>query len=122
MWADVKHADHASDEVADGFEVDAPDAPGAVDQQHDVGLRCGLTLIVCRETARVSETPGTPQTPESVRSDLNEPLEMKNVCGESVKKVRGNLVWIRQERERSEDQDYITKSQFIPQNVLQSIM
>lgn len=84
MWADVEHADHASDEVADGFEVDAPDAPGAVDQQHDVGLRCGLTLIVCRETARVSETPGTPQTPESVRSDGNE----KCVWGKCEKSER----------------------------------
>lgn len=36
---DVEHADRASDEVADGFEVHAADAPGAVDQQHHVGLR-----------------------------------------------------------------------------------
>lgn len=50
--ADIKHADHASDEVADGFEVDATDTPGAVDQQHNVGLGCGLTLSVCEETMK----------------------------------------------------------------------
>lgn len=64
--ADFEHADHASDEVADGFEVHAADAPGAVDQQHDVGLCCGLTLSVCRETrmgrGAVSETAGSPPT------------------------------------------------------------
>lgn len=38
VGADVEHADRAGDEVADGFEVHAADAPGAVDQQHDVGL------------------------------------------------------------------------------------
>lgn len=64
--SDVKHADHARDEVADGFEVDATDAPGAVDQQHHVGLRCGLTLCVCREAVTeggraVRETSSTPQ-------------------------------------------------------------
>lgn len=30
VGADVEHADHAGDEVADGFEVDASDAPGTV--------------------------------------------------------------------------------------------
>lgn len=47
--SDVKHADSASNEVADGFEVHAADAPGAVHQQNDVRLCLGPTLSVCRD-------------------------------------------------------------------------
>lgn len=46
VGSDVEDADHAGDEGADGFEIDAPDAPGSVHQQHDVGLGRGLTLRV----------------------------------------------------------------------------
>lgn len=49
FWADVKHADCARDEVADGFEVQAADAPGAVHQQNDVCLRICFTARVCRD-------------------------------------------------------------------------
>lgn len=52
--ADVEHADGASDEVADGFEVNASDAPGAVHQQNDVRLGAGLTASVCRRGQSVN--------------------------------------------------------------------
>lgn len=42
-----------SDEVADGLEIDLANAPGAIKQQHDVGLRCSVTLSVCTETVVV---------------------------------------------------------------------
>lgn len=131
--ADVEHADHAANEVADGFEVDAADAPGAVDQQHEVGLRCGLTLSVCGETVRrrkrkgrVSETPGTPQTPTtSVRSLLHELFEV-SVCGEKCgKKGERKLCgYIREEREvRSTAQDSHSHKwkMFTQHNVLQAL-
>lgn len=51
LGADVEDADHASDEAPDGFEVDAADAPGSIDQQHNVGLGCGLAPRGCVETA-----------------------------------------------------------------------
>lgn len=68
VGTNVKHADGASDEVADGFEVHAADAPGAVHHQDDVRLSIGLTLSVCRDVGgtvskrsvkRVKETPLT---------------------------------------------------------------
>lgn len=42
VGADVKDSHHARDESADGLKVKAADAPGAVHQQHDVGLGLGL--------------------------------------------------------------------------------
>lgn len=42
-----------SNEVADGLEIDLANAPGAIKQQHDVGLRCSVTLSVCTETVVV---------------------------------------------------------------------
>lgn len=47
VWADVKHFHHTRDERTDGLEVEASDAPGAVHQQHDVGLRLGLARHAC---------------------------------------------------------------------------
>lgn len=91
--ADVEHADRASDEVADGFEVHAADAPGAVDQQHYVGLRWGLTLNVCREMVgrgeAVSERAGTPPASECPPSFVWSVWDERVKCG---KKGRGSFV------------------------------
>ena len=43
LGPDVEHPDHTGDEGSDGFEVETSDTPGAVHQDHDVGLSLGLT-------------------------------------------------------------------------------
>lgn len=53
--ADIKDADHASDEVSNGFEVETADTPRAVHQQHKVGLGCAFTLSVCGRGVDISE-------------------------------------------------------------------
>lgn len=45
--ADVEHSHHPRDERTEGPEVHAPDAPGPVHQQHDIGLRFGLARHAC---------------------------------------------------------------------------
>lgn len=45
--ADVEHSHHPGDERTEGPEVEAPDAPGPVHQQHDIGLRFGLARHAC---------------------------------------------------------------------------
>lgn len=116
VGADVEHADHAADEVADGFEVHAADAPGAVDQQHDVGLGCGLTLELCGEMAGGAGG-------EAVRKRTGA-HPRKNKRGRSLqvetcwKKVRGGFT----EKMRAEEQRKLSQhnhKRFIQQHVLQ---
>lgn len=45
--ADVEHSHHPGDERTEGPEVEAPDAPGPVHQQHNIGLRFGLARHAC---------------------------------------------------------------------------
>ena len=47
--ADFEDAHRATDERSDGFEVQAPDAPGSIHQQDDVGLSSGPAFFVYRD-------------------------------------------------------------------------
>lgn len=54
VWGNVKHSHHTRDECTDGLKVEAPDTPGAVHQQHNIGLRLGLARHACEGNVHVS--------------------------------------------------------------------
>lgn len=53
--ANVKDSHHTRDEGTDGLKVKASNTPGAIHQQHNIGLRFGLASHACEGKSLAGE-------------------------------------------------------------------